>query len=305
MAYFRAVVAFDVDAFNMNAPILNGDQSGLIGHSQSLHSHNYPDAYYFRFHDSANTTHSDFSAAGTNITQTLDHSQFASGTVEGLFLAQENGSGASTTYDDQWYVQGVKINASDLSLAMKSADTADDYRLLVTALGGSDTFDLSPGNDVMHGYGGNDVINGYAGNDKLYGDSGKDTIYGGDGDDRIHGGSGNDKLYGGAGKDDFVFDTTANSKSSTDRIQDFRSVDDTIDLARSVFTKLKYFGQIHKANIVIGKNAVAHDSNDYIIYQTNTGKLYYDSNGSAHGGMVLIATISGHPTLHLSDFMVF
>ena len=35
---------------------------------------------------------------------------------------------------------------------------------------------------------------------------------------------------------------------------------------------------------------LAHDSNDHIIYETDTGWLNYDSNGSAAGSAVHIAS---------------
>ncbi len=69
---------------------------------------------------------------------------------------------------------------------------------------------ISPGDDIIYGYGGDDSIMGGAGNDELYGGDGNDTvvgedgndlIYGDDGDDQISAGNGIDVAYGGNGND--------------------------------------------------------------------------------------------------------
>jgi Ca2+-binding RTX toxin-like protein len=47
------------------------------------------------------------------------------------------------------------------------------------------------------------------------------------------------------------------------------------------------------------------DSNDHIVYNTTTGALYYDSNGSTAGGtteIAIIGTSTTHPTLVAADF---
>ena len=37
----------------------------------------------------------------------------------------------------------------------------------------------------------------------------------------------------------------------------------------------------------------AADANDFILFDTNTGSLYYDADGSGVGAKVLFATLSG------------
>ena len=49
---------------------------------------------------------------------------------------------------------------------------------------------------------------------------------------------------------------------------------------------------------------LAHDGNDRVIYETDTGWLNYDSNGSAAGGAVHIAQLSPNLALTYADFLV-
>ena len=48
----------------------------------------------------------------------------------------------------------------------------------------------------------------------------------------------------------------------------------------------------------------AHDKNDRIIYETNSGWLNYDINGSAAGGAVHIARLAPNLALTHADFFV-
>jgi Ca2+-binding RTX toxin-like protein len=49
---------------------------------------------------------------------------------------------------------------------------------------------------------------------------------------------------------------------------------------------------------------VASDSNDYIIYNPNTGALSYDNDGSAKNAAMQIALIGAHLSLSNADFVV-
>ncbi|MDQ0324079.1 Ca2+-binding RTX toxin-like protein [Pararhizobium capsulatum DSM 1112] len=48
----------------------------------------------------------------------------------------------------------------------------------------------------------------------------------------------------------------------------------------------------------------AGDSSDRIIYEKDTGALYYDANGSVAGGGIHFATLSANLTLTNADFFV-
>ncbi|MDQ4087815.1 MAG: hypothetical protein M3177_07390, partial [Pseudomonadota bacterium] len=82
---------------------------------------------------------------------------------------------------------------------------------------------------------GDNMITGNLANNILHGSGGNDVIDGGAGNDRINGGTGSDRLSGGHGLDRFLFDAALGS-TNVDQILDFSAPDDTIFLARTVFT---------------------------------------------------------------------
>jgi serralysin len=51
-------------------------------------------------------------------------------------------------------------------------------------------------------------------------------------------------------------------------------------------------------------NGAAADSNDYINYETDTGRLFYDLDGNGAGVAVLFATLAGAPVIGSVDFFV-
>ena len=49
---------------------------------------------------------------------------------------------------------------------------------------------------------------------------------------------------------------------------------------------------------------IAGDASDRIIYETDTGRLFYDSDGNGAAGRFLFATIANHATLANTEFVV-
>ena len=93
---------------------------------------------------------------------------------------------------------------------------------------------------------------------------------GGAGNDTLQGGAGKDVLTGDAGRDVFVFDTKPNKRTNIDKIIDFNVRDDTIHLAKSVFTKIAKKGVLAKSAFWSGHDA--KDSSDRIGYDKKTGE---------------------------------
>jgi Ca2+-binding RTX toxin-like protein len=193
-------------------------------------------------------------------------------------------------------------------------DNGDD---ILEGGAGNDTLDGGNGNDTLNGGDGNDyliagtgnnTLYGDNGNDRLNGDWGNDTVNGGTGNDTLEGGLGNDTLTGGLGTDFFVFNTALSATTNKDTITDFNVVDDTIKLENAIMTKLGANGTLTTSQFKKGAGFKSgKDADDHIIYNTTTGALYYDSNGSGAGGSVQIALIgasSTHAALTYADFVV-
>ena len=142
--------------------------------------------------------------------------------------------------------------------------------------------------------------------DMLSGSSIANNFNGLAGDDQINGFLGNDVLTGGLGKDTFVFNTALNAISNKDTITDFNVFDDTIQLENAIFTKLTALGTLATSYFCANATGIAADSNDFICYNTATGVLSYDADGSGSGASVAFAVLgnSVHPALTAADFVV-
>ncbi|GEO16352.1 calcium-binding protein [Microvirga aerophila] len=151
------------------------------------------------------------------------------------------------------------------------------------------------GSDTLYGTSGSNTLKGYGGHDKLYGQGGVDYLFGD---------TGNDALYGGAGKDAFVFNTKANTYTNKDAIKDFRVVDDTVRLDNAVFTKVGANGTLKSSAFWTNTTGKAHDKDDRIIYDKDSGVLYYDADDSGKGAAVAFATIAKNLEMTHKDFYI-
>jgi len=160
-------------------------------------------------------------------------------------------------------------------------------------------------NKLMGGLG-DDSLCGYGDDDTLKGGLGRDTLQGGDGGDILNGGYGRDELTGGQGRDTFVFNT-ALSDDTRDIIIDFNAEDDSIGLARKVFTKLTQTGPLADAAFKLigsGQNFDTVDADDRIVYLQTYGKLYYDPDGAGSKTAAMIALLGQGAPLTAADFIV-
>jgi VCBS repeat-containing protein len=150
---------------------------------------------------------------------------------------------------------------------------------------------------------GDDVIKGRGGHDLLWGGGGNDTIHGGAGRDVLKGGKGQDVLRGGSGEDFFVF-CEAPSAKNADLIEDFRHDHDTLVLTFFNFPGIGW-GGLSGTAFQSGDGATkARDASDRIVYDTTTGKLYFDSDGRGGEAAVHFATLEGAPKLDAGDFLI-
>ncbi|WP_442578044.1 calcium-binding protein [Mesorhizobium sp. ASY16-5R] len=183
-------------------------------------------------------------------------------------------------------------NAGDVIQEMASQGTADrvmaavDYRL-----GAGVHVELL----TTNGASGKSAID-------LAGNEFAQDITGNAGDNRLEGREGNDTLRGLGGKDTFVFNTKLGA-ANIDTITDFNVADDRFLLSDAIFTKLNagvLAGGYFRANTT----GLAQDSNDHIIYETDTGKLFYDADGLGGTAGIQFAKLAVGLSLTNADFSV-
>jgi VCBS repeat-containing protein len=128
-------------------------------------------------------------------------------------------------------------------------------------------------------------------------------VRGNQGVNTLDGGGGEDVLYGMGGADNFRF-STALGGDNIARIADFAAGTDKVHLDDAIFTALTTLGALD-ANAFKDTAAGAKDADDRIIYNSDTGALAYDADGSGTAfANIRFATITGSPLLTAADFVV-
>ncbi|MBW4682575.1 MAG: calcium-binding protein, partial [Microcoleus vaginatus WJT46-NPBG5] len=150
-----------------------------------------------------------------------------------------------------------------------------------------------------YGYG--NALNNY-----IAGNSENNDLWGSTGDDTITGGAGSDVLTGGTGADYFTF---YSSSEVSDTITDFIWEEgDKFAVSASGFggglitTSGTTPGDLHSSQFVIG--AAPASSSERIIYNSSTGAVYFDEDGTGATAQIQIATLSPYLNLISSDFQV-
>jgi Ca2+-binding RTX toxin-like protein len=263
---------------------------------------------------------------------TLDGYRHAFASTEPDVDSMDGGSG-----NDLYIVD----NPSDILIDASGSDTVVAYNIDWTLADGFENLSLNNGalESLVHGFGNAAAnvidgrsgwhvgVDGGGGNDTLFGSPQDDTLAGGSGNDSIdagwdydvlRGGGGNDTLNGGAdshtdtltggsGRDRFLF--VEDDSGNNDRIVDFTTQIDELafDRTTSNFTAIGALGNFASgdARFYAAPGAThGHDTSDRLVYNTSTGQLYYDADGSGSGSATLVATLQGHPTLVASDVTV-
>lgn len=254
----------------------------------------YDDTYIFRawgsFAYTLDTGSGDVTAV-TGTVDTLSYWKEAGYTDDSLFWS--------------WKVTGLNLSINDVMAAssgpaLESLLFAGDDGILGTQY--DDSLRGLGGADHLSGQGGKDTLVGGDGNDLLTGGSGADKLLGGLGNDWLDGGTGKDTLTGDSGLDVFIFNL-APVAADADRIADFTSGEDTIRLAGSKFAAIG--AKLEKAEFYAKGGATsAHDSSDRVVYDTNTGRLYFDKDGKGGAAAVLIATLANKAGIVRSDIEI-
>lgn len=109
-------------------------------------------------------------------------------------------------------------------------------------------------------------------------------------------------MTGGAGNDIFQLTTPG----GIDKITDFNPNNDIIHLENSIFTSLGVEGILDSSKLRAGSGVIkAADSNDYLLYNSTNGYLYYDSDAMGSASSPLqIALLSPNLAVNNSDFVI-
>lgn len=141
-------------------------------------------------------------------------------------------------------------------------------------------------------------VTGNALNNWIVGNAGDNRLQGQDGNDVLSGGLGNDTLVGGNGADKFVFDSLL-SAANVDVIEGFDATD-LIQLKATIFAGIGT--SLSASAFVLG--AVAVDSDDRIIYDSTTGIVFYDSDGSGANAQISFARLGAGTLLSELSFII-
>jgi Ca2+-binding RTX toxin-like protein len=135
------------------------------------------------------------------------------------------------------------------------------------------------------------------------GDAGSDMLQGGRGNDLLDGGLAADTLIGGTGEDSFRF-STALGDGNIDRISDFNVANDVILLDNLIFTAIGGNGALALGAFYKSAAGIANAADDRIIYDTDSGALSYDADGSGGDDAVQFAQLRANLNLSALDFFV-
>ena len=98
-----------------------------------------------------------------------------------------------------------------------------------------------------------------------------------------------------------MFDS-APGVGNVDTITDFSTVYDRIGLENAVFTAFAAAGNLASSAFVKGTKAA--DASDRVIYDSATGKVFYDSDGTGAAAAVHIATLGTGLNVTYQDFFI-
>ncbi|QRM28124.1 calcium-binding protein [Microvirga sp. VF16] len=154
------------------------------------------------------------------------------------------------------------------------------------------------------------AILGLGGHDTLQGGTGGDALEGGEGSDQLAGGLGSDQLVGGGGADWFRFDAALGA-GNVDTVTDFAVGQDSLVLARSVFTA---FGPSSGSAVpsvlayvapgAFTTGAAATSTAHRLVYNSVTGALSYDADGVGGVAQVQFATLAKNLALTANSFLL-
>ena len=109
-------------------------------------------------------------------------------------------------------------------------------------------------------------------------------------------------MNGLAGADTFIL-STAPAATNVDTIGDYVVADDRIELKSSVFTGL-LTGALAPAAFAINTTGLAADASDRIIYESDTGFLFFDADGLGGAAGIRFAELTAGLAMVSTEFVV-
>ena len=201
-----------------------------------------------------------------------------------------NGTGLAIVNNDSTANSIIAINTTGTNTVRLGTSTPtiqQTFRNMYAAGKGSDTMN----------YGSSTTTNW------ISGDEGNDTITGGSANDYIIGGVGSDTISTGFGNDTVIY---YNPNEGGDTIVSgsggFSATSDKLAFLSSNFGGIT---SLTGSNFFSGNPPTISGTSPLFSYNTSTGVLTYDSNGTTAGGDTVIATFAGTPSLTTANFQFF
>ncbi len=213
------------------------------------------------------------------------------------------GGGIDTVISSVSYALGANIDNLTLTGSVHLVAKGNKLNNVITA---------NDAGDVLIAGAGNTTLSGGKGDDIIYGSTAKlSTINGGDGNDTIAGGVGVNLITGGSGNDTFIF----NKGNGLTTIIDFASKADNIpslgidhlEINHKAFKGMLAV-ELNDKNFYSGILTSARDPATEFFYNTQSGKLYFDADGSFARSKPIVIEILGlytHPKLLAEDITIF
>ena len=120
---------------------------------------------------------------------------------------------------------------------------------------------------------------------------------------QIIGNAGANTLTGNGGNDTFFFGSALGG-GNIDTITDYNVADDQFELVRTIFNGIAATGALDADAFVANTTGNAEDATDRIIYNSNTGGVFYDPDGTGVTAATQFATVTAGLGITAADFNV-
>jgi Ca2+-binding RTX toxin-like protein len=213
--------------------------------------------------------------------------------------------------NDTYYVDNIKDAITEEDQSQSNAGDDDLVHSVATAYTLPANVEHLIIDGKLKGNGTGNVLD-----NKLTGNLAVNVLSGLAGNDTLDGGSGNDTLTGGLGNDTFLFSSGIKGNKNIDTVKDFVHGQDKIYLSADIFSKLAAAVGFASGNeplslakadshyLVSAVKVKAVDVSSHLLYDTATGRLSYDEDGSGKLAASAFVTLTGRPVLTLDDFWI-